>query len=93
MKRRLGLHGDVVAVTAPPLSTRSTSADGTHTGRSAFMEIRAPDMHTRERQRSINPIVWLRPQGGSLNSLKSTQRLPTSTSIRVTGWISHSVAR
>src|ERR1035437_4451383 len=52
MKRRRGLHGNVVARSAPPLSTRSPSADGAHTGRPAVMEIMGLDLHKRESQLS-----------------------------------------
>ena len=53
MKRRLGIHGNVVAHTTPPLSTRSPSADGAHLGRPAVMEIISLKLHRREPQMAI----------------------------------------
>jgi hypothetical protein len=53
MKRRLGLHGNVVASFAPPLSTRSPFDDGAHTGRPAAVDIIGLDLHKRESQLSI----------------------------------------
>ena len=53
MKRRLGLHGNVVASPAPPLSTRSPSDDGAHTGRPTVLEMIGLDLHQRESQLSI----------------------------------------
>ena len=54
MKRRLGLHGTVVARVAPPLFTRSPSGDGAQTGRPAVIESIGLDRHTRERQLASN---------------------------------------
>ena len=54
MKRRLDLHGTVVARPAPPHSTRAPSANGAQTGRPTPMEIIGLDRHKRERQVSIN---------------------------------------
>ncbi len=53
MKRRLGRHDNVVVPAAPPLSTRSPSADGAHTGRPTAKEIRGLDLHKRESPLSI----------------------------------------
>jgi hypothetical protein len=53
MKRRLGLHGNVVASFAPPLSSRSPFDDGAHTGRPAAVDIIGLDLHKRESQLSI----------------------------------------
>src|SRR5665647_698569 len=53
MKRRRGLHGNVVVRVALPPSTRSPSADGAHPGRPAVMEIIGLDLHKRASQLSI----------------------------------------
>ena len=53
MKRRLGLHGNLVASPAPPRFTRSPSDDGAHTGRPTAMAIIGLDLHKRETQLSI----------------------------------------
>ncbi len=50
MKRRLGLNGNVVARTTPPLSTRSPSADGAP----VVTEIIRLELHRREPQLAIN---------------------------------------
>ena len=52
MKRRRGLHGNMVVRGALPPSTRSPSADGAQTGRPAVMEIIGLDLHKRESQLS-----------------------------------------
>ncbi len=53
MKRWLVLRGIVETRIAPPLFTRSPSADGAHTGRPVPMEIIGLDLHKRESQLSI----------------------------------------
>ena len=52
-KRRLDLHGTVERPAAPPLATRSPSADGAHTGRPVTIEIRGLDLPKRENRQSI----------------------------------------
>jgi len=54
MKRWLVLCGIVETRIAPPLSTRSPSRDGAHTGRPVSIEIIGLDVHKRESQLSIN---------------------------------------
>ncbi len=53
MKRWLVLRGIVETRIAPPLSTRSPSADGAHIGGPVTMEIIGLDLHQRESQLSI----------------------------------------
>ena len=53
MKRWLVLRGIVETRIAPPLCTRSPSADGAHTGRSVTREIIGLDLHKRESQLAI----------------------------------------
>ena len=53
MKRRRGLHGNVVAYAARHISTRSPSDDGAHTGRLAAKDIVGLDLHKRESQLAI----------------------------------------
>jgi len=53
MKRRRGLHGDVVAYVARHTSTRPPCDDGAQAGRPAATEIIGLDLHKRESQLSI----------------------------------------
>ena len=54
MTRRLGLHGNVVASPAPPLSRAHRLATGRTTGRPPAMENIGRELHKRASQLSIN---------------------------------------
>ena len=83
MKRRRGLHDNVVARSTPPPSTRSPFHDGARTGRPADMEIIGLDQHERESQLSI---------GADDRSItdRRTRQARTSIGLRVLtlrGWV------